>query len=262
MATGERNETEYVKFFNQYYTKAESKKYPSGITVKFIDNERKVIELKNVTNMKQVGESQQKTDILVTANKTYYRISIKDNSSIYWGSEDTYIRQTRGEKIRQILKSLADGTKDAYVVYDKKLRRYKLRTPLAVLIDAKAKNKTLFGSERKLQKSSNDTTVDVVIRGEILQTNVAYEPEKKINGRNIVPTLIYNVKRIYRTIADIPNDEEPVLYIYSSDERVTFNETVTPGASLIGEFTGIRGQFRSKKNVEDLLILRGGITLV
>lgn len=241
MATGTANEHEYVKHFLSFQRRRTQPNTPT--TVVFTDG-RHTITLNDVTHMAQIGGRQLKTDILVYHKMLnvlkILKVSIKDNSSIYWGSEDRYIRERFGAMIREYIMTL-DGTE--LVNYDDRMKKYKIHGKFATTIDDKAKNKTVFGAEnRKTGRNDRDyTQCDVVIRGEIRGSDLVENFKTNV--------LTYDVQRIYRDLQDIPAKEEPVLFIYSeqgSRPRVTFNDV----SLNIREFQGIRGAFRSRDNAE------------
>ena len=255
MATGIDNEKEYVRIFNSFYTKRKNKDVPTAVV--FEETPGKRIVLKNVTKMERIGQRGLKTDIVVhyqvNGQLRKYKISIKDHTSIYWGSEDRYIRQTLGNEVRESLKAQAG---EGVVVYDARQRRYKLLAPIGMEVNKRAQTKTIFGVEQLYQRTNqNDYQYcDVVIRGEIEESVMVQKNFKE----NI---LTYQVERIYKDLSDVPDEETPVLYIYSNDgkrPRQTFNEVDLN----IQEFSGIRGAFRSKKHVEENLGYAGGIVLL
>lgn len=241
MATGSANEREYVSYFLSFQKRRTNKSIPT--TVAFTDG-RHTITLNDVTQMTQIGGRGLKTDILVyhKVNNVpkILKLSIKDNTSIYWGSEDRYIRERFGAMIREYITTLSDTT---LVEYDAKMKNYKIYGKFAMMIDDKAKNKTVFGVEdRRLSRSDRDYThCDLVIRGEIRRGDLT----ENFNTN----TLTYDVQRIYRDLRDIPSNEEPVLFIYNEGgkrPRATFNDVPL---NITG-FRGIRGAFRSRYSAE------------
>jgi hypothetical protein len=239
MATGTNNEREYVSIFSSFQKR---RKHTTPTTVVFNDG-RYNIMLHNVTQMTQIGGRGLKTDILIyhkeNQQQKILKVSIKDNTSIYWGSEDKYIRERFGGIIREYIMELDD---DDLVQYDERSRQYKILGKFAMRIDDAAKNKTVFGAENRRTGVDRDyTQCDIVIRGEILRKDVEEDFTKNI--------ITFNVKRIYRTIRDIPSEEEPVLFIYNeggAKPRATFNDVLLD----ITGFRGIRGAFRSRMNAE------------
>lgn len=256
MATGTANEKEYVSIFASfYYDVKKANPKTRGVTVVFQDTVGKKITLREVTAMRQVGRRGYKPDVVAYTNQGIFKISIKDNSSIYWGSEDKYIRQKYSRMILEYVKTFNDGN---VVTYDERRKKYILKGKLALSIDTPAKNKTVFGSETR----TGDNDCDVVIRGEIKKQNVIEDVSKN--------TITFNVKRIYKELRDIPEREEPVLFIYNEGgerPRSTFNtknsdiedEALVP----ITELPGIRGAFRSRENAEyEIEIRKNGIWLI
>ena len=256
MAKGTENEKEYVSFFASFYSEVK-KTNPEGrgVTVVFQDTLGKKITLPFVTAMRQVGGRGKKPDINVYTNNRIFKISIKDNTSIYWGSEDRYIRERYARMILEYVKKLND---DEIITYDARQRKYLLKGKLALRIDARAKNKTVFGSESR----TGDNNCDVVIRGEIKPKDV----ERDVSSA----TIVFNVKRIYSQLRDIPEREEPVLFIYNEGgarPRSTFNtknsDIEDEAQPRITELPGIRGAFRSRENAEyEIEIRKNGIWLI
>lgn len=257
MATGTANEKEYVSLFSSfYYQVKKANPKTRGVTVVFQDDTNRTITLQEVTAMRQVGRRGYKPDVVAYTNQGIFKISIKDNTSIYWGSEDKYIRQRYARMILEYVKELADDGDVA--TFDKQQKKYILKGKLALTIDASAKNKTVFGSETR----TGDNDCDVVIRGEIEKKNVVEDVSNN--------TITFNVKRIYKKIQDIPEKEEPVLFIYNEGgkrPRSTFNtknsdiedEALVPITGL----SGIRGAFRSRENAEyEIEKRKNGIWLI
>jgi len=256
LPAGVANEKAYASFFDSFYREAK-KVNPkmSGVTLVFKDSMGRSITLNNVTAMRHVGAKGRKADLAVYRKNapTPYKISIKDNTSIYWGSEDKYIRQKYAPMILKYIKTLDN---DDIVSYDAKNKKYILKGKLALTIDKSSKNKTVFGSETR----TGDNDCDVVVRGQIKISDV----NKDVKNN----TITFNVKRIYENIQDIPEREEPVLFVYNEGgkrPRSTFN---TKNSDIedeilvsITELPGIRGAFRSRENAE-YEIEKNGIWLI
>jgi hypothetical protein len=256
MATGTANEEEYARFFNSFYSEVK-KTNPTGrgVTVVFQDTLGKKVVLPMVTAIRRIGGKGKKPDLNVYTNNRIFKISIKDNTSIYWGSEDRYIRERYAQIILEYVKRLTD---DEVVIYDERQRKYILKGKLALRIDTRAKNKTVFGSESR----TGDNNCDIVIRGEIKEKDV----ERDVASN----TIMFNVKRIYSQLRDIPEREEPVLFIYNEGgarPRSTFNtknSDIEEEARVpITELPGIRGSFRSRENAEyEIEIRKNGLWLM
>jgi hypothetical protein len=242
MATGTLNENEYVRFFNRFYQNKERKKELKSTdlstTVIFKDG-KKTITLKRVTKVERIGQKGKKTDIVLyyETNKIY-KISIKDNTSIYWGSDDRYIREKLGAGVRKKLQELVTEQKNI-VTYDKKNNQYKLNVALGFSVSELNKTYTIFGVEELTKRidQRNFSYCDSVIRGEITDRDV----ERNFKENNIT----FNVKRIYKTLSDVPTSEMPMLFVYPA-KRKTFDDTELE----ISGFSGIRGSFRSTENVQ------------
>jgi hypothetical protein len=246
MATGVRNEQEYVRFFSKFYgDKKRLEKAPliagkKPLTVIFKEKTSKdSIVLSKATSILRVGQRGDKTDLVVyyDTNKRL-KISIKDNTSIYWGSDDVYIRKNLGERVRNTLKELA--TKDKRIVeYDKSTKKFVLKTPIAFTPSIKDQNHSLFGvTDLNLRNNPNDTKYcDIIIRGEINEKDVIIDYDKN--------SITFLVKTIYKSLSDVPKNEIPLLFVYPA-KRKTFDDQELN----IEGFSGIRGSFRSFDHVK------------
>lgn len=228
------NEKQYKSLFAKYYRIRPNQ--DDYVTVVITDNKGVPVEIPNVSKIDHVGRAGKKTDVLIhyyiDGRKREYHISVKTNDSIYWGSDDRYIRANLALNVRRLFRENESRFFQTDTTGKIKIPRTLIR-PIGVEISEAAQNYTMFGNDE----------CDIVVRGDMSEKNVVFDT--KVN------LLVFRVTKIYRSVRDVMERDRPMLLVYSANNRTTFNippEEDEPDKD-IQDYRGIRGRFSTADSV-------------
>lgn len=232
------NERIYARLFAKYYQTRPKQGSGNYVKVMFTDGQKN-ITINNVSKVERVGGARKKPDVRLyyyeNGSKRIFDVSVKTNDSIFWGSDDKYIRGTLGAQVRKIFKTKENELFQLDVTGKITTPRMLLE-PVGFEIPEAVQKYSMFGE--------GNNKCDIVVRGNMNEQNAFFDTKENL--------ITFRVTKIYQTVNDALESDRPMLLAYNATNRVTFNIPPEDDELPDREFTdyrGIRGRISTGDSV-------------